>query len=1146
MIGRHIGPYRIESVLGRGGMGEVYRAWDDRLNRAVALKLLPKSAVTKGTAVDRFLREARAASALNHPNIVTVHDAGEVEADGHFIVQELVRGATLRQLMERGLEMTAAVDIARQVAKALTAAHEAGIVHRDIKPENIMVRPDGYVKVLDFGLARLLLANTVGEEEGPTLTNFDTAPGIVMGTTPYMSPEQAQAAPTGPPSDVFSFGSVMYEMVTGRRPFVGPSSFSVIAAILAEHPVPPARLNPSTPPALDALVLRMLAKEAARRPTAIDVENELALLSGQSAIDLAPPTTAVRRTTVGREEERAELRQVFARVAAGQSLVLAVTGEAGIGKTSLVEDFLAEIEVSRHHPVIARGRCSERLAGSEAYLPLLEVLDSLLHRTRGETFSELMKTCAPTWFLQVATLSPDGTTMQRLQADLRTASQERMKREMGALLQDISRAAPLVIFLDDLHWADVSTIDLLNYLAGRFEGMRVLILGTYRRSEVTTTEHPLLQMKATLEGRGLFREFPLEFLERADVERYLSLEFPEHRFPPEFASLVHTKTEGSPLFMADLLRYLRDRRVLSEDGGRWIVTRPLDEIERELPESVRSMIARKIERLSETDRKLVVAASVQGHEFDSAVVSEALGIDPGDVEESLEALDRVHVFVRTIGEQEFPDRALTMRYRFVHVLYQNVLYASLQPTRRASLSGKVAAALARHHGTASPAVAAQLALLYEAARDFQNAAAQFHVAAQHAAQLFGFREAASLAKRGLKALDGLPEDPGRLSKELGLQLILGLSLRSFLGWAAPEVEKVYSRARELCGKLGDPPELFPVLWGLTLVHAIRGDLRMFRTLSEQLLVQANQTGRVEFLLAGHQMMASVCEFLGQPVQSSEHFEKAIALHDLSQHEYYSANFGLDPGMIARALSMRPLWYLGYADQSIARTREALSLARAAKQPTTLSFALIIAENILMLRGEAEEAVALGDEGIALCREYSLAQEMEWTRCYQGLALALLGRTEEGVAQLKDSLASMERINARLQRGTYLGLLAEALLLSGRYDEGLRAVDEGLTVSQEALERCDLAELHRVRGELLNRLERTEEAEQSYNLALDVAREQGARAFELRAATGLARLMNNHGRTAEARELLAPVYEALTEGRDTRDLIQAAELLRQLG
>jgi tetratricopeptide (TPR) repeat protein len=1123
-------------------MGEVYRAWDDRLNRAVAIKLLPPAAVGAGQTVDRFLREARAASALNHPNIVTIHDTGEAAAAGHFIVQELVEGITLRKMLEPGMTQAATLDTARQVAKALAAAHAAGIVHRDVKPENIMVRPDGYVKVLDFGLARVVQS---GAQDGQTFTNMETEPGTVLGTTAYMSPEQAQAQPTGPPSDVFSFGVVLYEMVTGRRPFVGPSSFSVLAAVIAEHPVPPARLNPSTPPALDVLILRMLAKEPRRRPTAAEVDNELATLTGQAAASVAPSEVIARRTTVGREQERQELRNVFGRVAAGQSLVLAVTGEAGIGKTSLVEDFLAELDVSQHRPVIARGRCSERLAGTEAYLPLLEMLDSLMHRTRGESFSELMKSCAPTWFLQVATLSPDGSTIERLQADLRTASQERMKREMGSLLQEISRVAPLVIFLDDLHWADISTIDLINYLAGRFEGMRVLVLGTYRRSEVALSEHPLLQVKSTLKQRGLFRELPLEFLERGDVERYLSLEFPEHRLPSELATLVHLKTEGSPLFMADLLRYLKDRRVLAQEGGHWVLARPLEEVERELPESVRSMISRKIERLSENDRKLAIAASVQGHEFDSAVVSEALGLDPGDIEERLEALDRVHVFVRAVGEHEFPDRTLTLRYRFVHVLYQNVLYASLQPTRRASLSGKVAAALAKHHGPAAAGVAAQLAVLYESARDFPNAAAQFLVAAQHAASLFGFREAAALAKRGLKALEGLPEEPARLQQELGLQLILGLSLRSFLGWAATEVEKVYTRARELCSKLGDAPELFPVLWGLTLVHAIRGDLRLFRTLSEQLLVQADQTGTTTFTLAAHQMMASVCEFEGKMVESSDHFEKAVALHDLAQHVYYSANFGLDPGMIARALSMRPLWYLGYADQSLKRLREALALARSIKQPMTLVFALIIAENIHLLRGELEEAVAVGDEAIALCREYSLAQEMEWARCYQGLAFAHLGRTEEAVAQLADSLASMERMKAGLQRATYLGLLAEALLKDGRYDDGLRAIDDAFAASEKTLERCDVAELHRVRGELLTRVDKVGEAEQSFRAALDVAREQGVRAFELRAATGLARLLRDAGRVAEARELLSRTYSLLTEGHGTRDLATAREVLSSL-
>ncbi len=557
------------------------------------------------------------------------------------------------------------------------------------------------------------------------------------------------------------------------------------------------------------------------------------------------------------------------------------------------------------------------------------------------------------------------------------------------------------------------------------------------------------------------------------------------------------------------------------------------------------MIARKIERLTDADRKLLVAASVQGHEFDSAVVSEALGADPGDVEERLEALDRVHVFVRAIGEQEVPDRTLTLRYRFVHVLYQNVLYASFQPTRRASLSGKVAAALARHHGPNAPGVAAELAMLYESARDFPQAAARFLVAAQHAAGLFGFREAAGLAKRGLSALEALPEDAARLQQELGLQLILGLSLRSFLGWAAPEVEKVYTRARELCSKLGDPPELFPVLWGLTLVHAIRGNLRIFRTLAEQLLAQAEQTGTTTFLVAGHQMMASVCEFMGETVESSEHFERAVALHDPAQHVYYSANFGLDPGMIARAISIRPLWYLGLADRSLDRMRETLALARSVKQPITLAFAIILAEHIRLLRGELNEAVALGDEAIALCREYSLAQEMEWARCFQALAYAHLGRAEEGVEQLKDSLGAMDRINAGLLRATFLAHLGEALLKAGRPDEGLRAVADGFVAAEKTLERWDVAELHRVRGELLRQLARIDEAEESFRASIAVARPQGARALELRAATGLARLLKDAGRTGEARELLDGVYGTFVEGLDTRDLVEARELLSAL-
>ena len=208
--------------------------------------------------------------------------------------------------------------------------------------------------------------------------------------------------------------------------------------------------------------------------------------------------------------------------------------------------------------------------------------------------------------------------------------------------------------------------------------------------------------------------------------------FPEHRFPADFPALIYAKTEGSPLFMADLLRYLRDTGRIAEEKGTWVLARSMSELPKDLPESVRSMIARKIEQLDEQDRKLLLAASVQGHKFDSATVSEAVEMDAADVEERLEMLERVHVFVKRGDEHEFPDLTLTLHYQFVHVLYQNMLYASLQPTRRATLSGRVARALMTHHGSQTAPIAARLAVLFETARDFAESAQYYFTAAQHA------------------------------------------------------------------------------------------------------------------------------------------------------------------------------------------------------------------------------------------------------------------------------------------------------------------------------------------------------------------------------------------------------------------------------
>ncbi len=750
--GTLLGRYEVRSKIGAGGMGEVYLAQDTQLRRPVALKLLPDSATADESRLRRFEQEAYAVSALNHPNIVTIHEIGEAEAC-RFVVMEFIEGRTLREIADQPLPLESVAQLGKQIAEALRVAHTTGIVHRDIKPDNVMVREDGYVKVLDFGLARLI-PTAVSQPEAETIIVDDglaspqsqdwanTEPGTILGTLRYMSPEQVRGEQFGSATDIFSLGIVLYELATRQHPFAANSQLGVVHAIVSQPLIPPSRLNLEVSPSLEALILQMLERDARLRPSAAEVAAVLAGLGGKSTdTGTRASILPVKRHTVGREKERAELRTGFRSAAAGHGLLLCVAGEPGIGKTTLIEDFLAEAGAGDQPCSIARGRCSERLAGAEAYLPILEALESLLHGETGAASARVMKLIAPTWYVQLAPVSADDSSAARLITDVRAASQERMKWELGALLLELSRLRTLILFFDDLHWADVSTVDLLAYLAGRLETMRILIVAAYRSSELLLSKHPFLQVKLDLQARGVCREVPLEFLSLEDTERYLALEFPENRFPAEFIALIHTKTEGSPLFMVDLVRYLRCRKVIAEEQGRWALAKSVPNIEHELPESVRSMIQRKIEQLSEADRRLLVGASVQGYEFDSAVVARALAMDVAEVEERLEVLDRVNAFVRFVDEEEFPERTLTLRYRFVHVLYQNALYASLRPTRKAALSTAVAHALQGYYGERSSEVAPQLAFLFKAARDFAHAAEYFLVAARSARRVFANQEA---------------------------------------------------------------------------------------------------------------------------------------------------------------------------------------------------------------------------------------------------------------------------------------------------------------------------------------------------------------------------------------------------------------------
>ena len=877
-----------------------------------------------------------------------------------------------------------------------------------------------------------------------------------------------------------------------------------------------------------------------------------ALLDELTALHTQP--SALRTHTVGREKEREELRAAFAAAQGGRGTLVCVAGEPGIGKTTLVEDFLAEL-ASQGQRIIVRGRCSERLAGTEAYLPILEALENLL-RLNQSALASVMKQLAPVWYVQVASATTASESFTQLQTEVKGASQERVKRELANFLQEAARSRPLVLFIDDLHWADVSTIDALSYLASRLEALNVLIVATYRPSDMLLAKHPFLQIKPDLQARGLCRELLLEFLTEAEIAEYLALEFPQHRFPPAFPQLIHAKTEGSPLFMADLMRYLRDRGVIAKEESRqdvgvprWTLAQALPDIERELPESVRGMIERKIAQLSEDDRKLLTCASVQGYEFDSAVVAQVLNLEADEVEERLEKLERIFAFVKLTSEAEFPNGTLTLKYRFVHVLYQNALYAGLRVTRKATLSRDVALALEACYGTRSASVANELALLWEAARDYARASDSFLQAAGNAAQINAHREAVQLAERGLEALLKLPETQERDERELGLQLTLGFSLMYVLSWAAPEAGKAIHRARQLCQQLGDDSRLFAVLNGAASYHVVRGEFGIALELGKQMRQIAEQAQNPALIVVAAVRLAEVYCWRGedQPF-GRQQFEQAIALDRQEYHPTYLLVSNESQGITARRNGCYCLWMLGYNDQALAYAKEGRALAEQLSHPFSLSGAYLGTGVLHYFQRDLQASQKQFEKIFALAEQYDLGDLLHWAVAINSLNLAFQEPTEAAFARARQAVASLRAKGVTIAMTWCLAGLGEAYWQAGRTDEGLAIIAEAMALAERTGERSYEADLWRIKGELLLQLgadDAQTEAESCYQKAIAIAQQQSTKIFELRAATSLARLWQQQGKTAEARQMLAEIYGWFTEGFDTADLQDAKALLAKL-
>ena len=532
--------------------------------------------------------------------------------------------------------------------------------------------------------------------------------------------------------------------------------------------------------------------------------------SAEQGASLHPSSQAL--SLVGREGELTRLHNLLVKALRGERQLVFVTGEAGIGKTTLVATFLQTLD-SRRQTLdtsvwVGRGQCIEQYGAGEAYMPILEALGRLCREPGGERLITLLNQHAPTWLVQMPTLlnAPD---LEALQRKVQGATRERMLREMAETVDVITAERPLVLWLEDLHWSDVSTLELLALLARRREPARLLVIGSYRPVDVIVKDHPLRAVKQELQLHGQCEELAARLLSEGAIGEYLAVRFDKNAGAQDavplqgLAHTVHQRTEGNPLFMVNVVDELLAQGKIDNTV-----------IEISTPATIREMIEQQLERLNAEEQRVLEVASVAGVEFSAAAVAAGTETAIDEVERRCAALARRGQFLQARGTAEWPDGTIATRYGFLHALYQEVTYERIPMGRRANLHQRIGEQIETAYGERAKEIAAELAVHFERGRDYQRAVRYLQQAGELASKRLALREAIAYLNQGLKLIGLLPPSPERDRRELNLRIPLGIAWMALKGWTASEVWTSLHPALGLAKSLGHSTALLPIYYGL--------------------------------------------------------------------------------------------------------------------------------------------------------------------------------------------------------------------------------------------------------------------------------------------------------------------------------------------
>jgi tRNA A-37 threonylcarbamoyl transferase component Bud32/tetratricopeptide (TPR) repeat protein/energy-coupling factor transporter ATP-binding protein EcfA2 len=1090
MIGKTISHYRILEKLGEGGMGVVYKAEDTKLKRIVAIKFLPRHIAASAEERERFKIEAQAAAALNHPNIATIYAIEEVD-DEMFIVMEFIEGQELKKkVISDQLSLNSVINIAMQIAEGLKAAHIKGITHRDIKSSNIMITESDHVKIMDFGLAKI--------GKGVQLTKT----GMTLGTAAYMSPEQTWGEPVDHRTDIWSFGVVLYEMLTGRVPFRGEYEQAVIYSILNEEPEPLLSLRPEAPTELERIVSTALAKDSNERYQHVE-EMRLALdaltknfEAGVSAEQPYIPVPFIADEIevldehepfcVGRGRELAKLDKFLDLTLSEKGEMIFITGEAGSGKTTLIRTFEYLAQKRREDLIVARGKCDAHTGIGDPYLPFRDVLSMLTgeveamwaagaitkeHATRLWNFLPLsIQALVEAGPDLIGRFVPGETLVKRAGAftsnraswwthfkkqvkgkTAATAShlqQSDLFKQFTTVLQTLSRQQPLLIILDDLQWADAGSISLLFHLGRRIERDRILIVGTYRSTEVALgrsgERHPLASV--INECQGIFGDFKIE-LDQAAGRHFINafIDTEPNRVSASFRDTLFQQTEGHALFTVELLHGMQEQGVLVRDQeGMWIEGSALNW--NTLPARVDAVVGERIERLPENLKKLLVTASVEGEEFVAEVVARLHGTNELEMIRLLSAdLEKHHNLVSAQGIQRMNGQRLSL-YRFRHVLFQKYLYNSLDEIERAYLHEEAGAALENLYGERADEIAVQLARHFREAGIAEKAVDYLIKAAKQARQVYANAEALAHYQQALALIKqaSWPKTKPEQRQELTAQILEGLG----------DIQTTTGQHEEARASFQEALKQGPqhnVIWQSRLYRKVGKTFEVQRRFDEAL-----QTYKLAESVLGPEQEQHPGDWWHEWIEAQAeriwmHYWQAqlSEMNELAGKVRPAVEQYGNPAQRARFFN--GLTLMGYrrsryviSDEIIAHSRAAFSASRESKNLISLGMSCFLLGFSLLWRGDLDEAEERMQESLKLAER--TGDVVLQSRCLTYLTVLYRKRGE--IEKVRQNIPRCETVASAGQMIEYLAT-AKANTAWVAWREG--NLPEVITNGQAALE-----------------------------------------------------------------------------------------------